>query len=127
MDRSHIIVVEDDSSANSSIRCLLEAFNFDVTTFSSGEELLQSGTDSSAGCFLIDMQLPGMSGIQLIESLRLRNDQTPVITVSGYIDTATRAEAERFGVFAVLEKPVRPLELIAQIRIAIDGVNDQVA
>ncbi|MEM1070017.1 MAG: response regulator [Planctomycetota bacterium] len=121
MHQPHVIIVEDDAAASESIRCLLHAYQFSTTNYHSGEAFLGVDDRPECDCLLIDMQLPGMNGLQLQETIHAMGSATPAILISGHIDSSTRADASRLNVSAVLEKPVNPERLIREIKNAIEN------
>jgi two-component system response regulator FixJ len=100
-----VFIVEDDAAVRASTRVLLEASGYVVRDFSSAEQLLDVGDLSQAGCIVLDYNLPGMSGIELLESLRAQGDRTPAIIVSSNGKQIVQ-RAARAGVAAVLRKPI---------------------
>lgn len=100
-----VFVVEDDDEVRVSTRTLLEASGYVVREFASGEEVIAAGDASTAGCLVLDQDLSGISGLDLIRRLRAEGVQTPAIMVSGngkqLVGAATRA-----GIDAVLRKPI---------------------
>ncbi|HMH65718.1 MAG TPA: response regulator [Rhizomicrobium sp.] len=100
-----VFIVEDDAAVRASTRVLLEASGYVMRDFSSAEQLLDAGDLSQAGCIVLDYNLPGMSGIELLESLRAQGDRTPAIIVSSNGKQIVQ-RAARAGVAAVLRKPI---------------------
>jgi two-component system, LuxR family, response regulator FixJ len=100
-----VFVVEDDDDVRVSTRALLEALGYAVRDFASGEDLIISGDAGTAGCIVLDYNLAGMSGLDLIRHLRGQGIQTPTIMVSGN-GKQLIADAARAGVAAVLRKPL---------------------
>jgi two-component system response regulator FixJ len=106
-----IFIVEDDDAVRASMRVLLEASGYTVRDFASSEQLLGVGNIGDADCIVMDHNLPGMSGIELIESLRAQGDRTPAIMVSA-IGRQLIQRATKAGVAAVLRKPMAADALI---------------
>ena len=106
MDTEHrlVFIVEDDEAVRASTRALLEASGYTVRDYASAEQLLAVGNVAEAGCMVLDYNLPGMSGIELVESLRAQGNRTPAIIISsnGKQLIARAAKAE---VAVVLRKP----------------------
>jgi two-component system, LuxR family, response regulator FixJ len=100
-----VFVVEDDEAVRASTRALLEASGYAVRDFASAEQLLAIGNTDDAGCMVLDYNLPGMSGIELVESLRAQGDRTPAIMISSN-GKQLIARAAKAGVAAVLRKPM---------------------
>jgi two-component system response regulator FixJ len=104
-DAHLVFVVEDDDEVRISTRTLLEALGYAVREFASGEELIASGDAATAGCIVLDYNLPGMSGLEMIRQLRAQKVQTPAILVSGNGRQLVQAAAKA-GIAAVLRKPL---------------------
>ena len=105
-NRKHLVfVVEDDDEVRVSTRALLEASGYAVREFASGEDVIAAGEAGSAGCIVLDQNLPGMSGLDLIRQLRADGVRTPAIMVSGNGKQLVAA-ATGAGVTAVLRKPI---------------------
>lgn len=103
--RRLVLVVEDDEEVRISTRALLEASGYVVREFACGEDVVAAGGAGSAGCIVLDQNLPGMSGLELIRQLRAEGVKTPAIMVSGSGKQLVAA-ATRAGVTAVLRKPI---------------------
>lgn len=111
-----IAIVEDDPSMLQGLNRLLLARGFDVQAFSSAELFLEDAANCRATCLLLDIQLGGISGIEL--KRRLAGGNLPVIFMTGLNDEAVRREALEVGCVAFLKKPFLAKLLIE----AIDGV-----
>jgi len=114
-----IVVVEDDASMMQAIQRLLQAVGFRSLTFSSAEALLQSGAAAGAACFVFDIHLPGISGLELSRRLVEGGTRVPVIFITAHDEAATREAAERSGAVAFLLKPFPGRSLLAAISQAI--------
>jgi two-component system response regulator FixJ len=100
-----IFVIEDDEGVRQSTRALLEASGYSVRTFANAEELLAAGTVGEAACLVLDHHLSGMTGIELIETLRAQGLKMPAIMVTSN-GTKLGVRAAHAGVTAVLRKPL---------------------
>ena len=100
-----IFIIDDDDAVRASTRALLEAQGYAVRDFFSAEQFLETARGHSADCLVLDVNLSGMSGVELIEQLRAQGVQTPVIIVSAN-GKQTMARATRAGVAAILRKPM---------------------
>jgi FixJ family two-component response regulator len=100
-----VFIVDDDEEVRISTRVLLEVSGYIVQDFSRAEELLASANVRRAGCIVSDYNLPGMSGLELIETLRAHGINTPTIIVSSNGKHLV-AQAVKAGVTAVLRKPM---------------------
>ena len=109
-----IHVVDDDYDVRDSMRVLLDSLGFKVRTFASAAEYLSAPAGEVADCMLLDLQMPGMTGLELLETLRARNIQAPAIIVTSN-DGKFDPRMARAGVLAVLRKPVAGAALLQAI------------
>ncbi len=100
-----IFVVDDDPAVCNSLRFSLEVEGFGVREFLSGAELLNETERSGADCLLIDEQMPGMTGLDLIARLRERKITVPIMLMASVVTPALKERARRAGV-PVMEKPL---------------------
>lgn len=112
-----IVVVDDDSAVRSSLAFSLETEGFSVESYASGAELLGNTPVSTAGCLVIDYQLPGMNGLELLVELRRRRIAAPAILITTHPSAAVRERAAATGA-ALIEKPLLGDALFAEIRAA---------
>lgn len=119
-----IHVVEDDESIRDSTSLLLEALGFQVQTFSSAVEYLDRASTVAADCLLVDIHMPHMTGLELLELLRSRGIKTPVIIMTGNGAHLT-SRALRASNCAVLLKPFEESELLSKIADACAGKNNR--
>ena len=113
---SEIFIVADDRAVRDSMRQLLESIGFTVETYGSGDSFLEHASSLDSACVLLDLKLPGLDGLEILESLAQRPYDTSVILITGYDDETTRAKALRAGAVAILQKPVRDELLLRTIR-----------
>ncbi|HME27591.1 MAG TPA: chemotaxis protein CheB [Acetobacteraceae bacterium] len=111
-----VLVVDDDEGVRGAMRTLLQAAGYAVGTYGSAEAFLAAERENNAVCLLIDNGLPGISGIELLETLRSRGDNIPAIIVTALAETQLAARAARAGVEDFLEKPVAGDVLLASVR-----------
>jgi FixJ family two-component response regulator len=104
-NQEQIIVVEDDSSLIHAIQRLLRAAGFEARVFTSAESLLQSGAASGAACFVFDVNLPGLSGVELLQRLVENGIKRPVIFITAHDEPSLRDAAEQYNPEAWLLKP----------------------
>ena len=119
MAKPLVYVVDDNVSARSSVCALLATFDYEVRAFDSAESFLAADDKTEPACLLCDVRLPGMSGVQLHRTLKLRGIGLPVILISGYLDSDMVAEALKNGAIAVLGKPIDTHELLEHVETAI--------
>jgi FixJ family two-component response regulator len=113
-----IALVENDLPTNRAFARLLRAHGFTVEAFASAEQLLASDALDAAGCLLLDIDLDGMSGLDLQQHLSGEAIAVPVIFVTGRDDPAVRARAQRQGCHGFLYKPVKAQVLVEAIAAA---------
>lgn len=114
-----VYVVDDDSAVRNSLRLLLKSVGLNATTLGSAQEFLSSYNPHQPGCLLLDVRMPGMSGIELQQHLNLRGAVIPVIFISGHGDVPMAVEAMQHGAFDFLQKPFRDQDLIDRIQHAL--------
>ena len=111
-----IFVVDDDEVVRDSLKVLLETRRFAVRDFESAQAFLAFRRDlPAAGCAVLDIHMPGMSGIELLREIRSAGDQLPVILVTGRREPAAQAQAELLGAVALLDKPISHPALFAAL------------
>jgi two-component system response regulator FixJ len=110
-----VFVVDDDSGTRKAITWLLEAHGRRVEGFASGEAFLQAYRPERSGCLILDLRLPGMSGLALQEELARRKIGLPVIMLTGYGAVSSAVEAMQRGAIEFLEKPVDETVLLQHI------------
>ena len=115
-----VFVVDDDPAIRKSLRWLIESVGLKVETFELASEFLQSYLPDSPGCLVVDVRIPGMSGLELQEKLRERGYDIPVIIVSGYGDVPMAVRAMKAGAVDFLEKPVSDQGLLDYIQKGIE-------
>jgi two-component system, LuxR family, response regulator FixJ len=120
-------VVDDDDSVRRSLVSLLEEVGVPVATFPSAEAFLQALHDDGRGCILLDVRMPGMSGLQLQQELRERGVTMPTIILTGHADVPMAVGAMSAGAAGFVEKPFHPQELLDRIHDCIEADSRQAA
>ncbi len=116
----HVAVVDDDESYARALGRLLHASGLEPWLYTSAEAFLQDTTHPPPDCLVLDIQLGGMSGLELRQHLTAMGRPTPVIFITAHDEVGVREEAERVGCSAYLRKPVAAEPLLAAIRKACD-------
>jgi FixJ family two-component response regulator len=111
-----ISVVDDDESMREAIRGLMKSLGYTVEAFPSAEEFLNSRGVTRTSCLIADIQMPGMTGIELHRHLVASGSQIPTILITAYLDDSTRQRALANGVVCYLSKPFDENELLTRIR-----------
>jgi len=114
-----IAIVDDEVSMLRALRRLLRSAEFTAVTYTSAEEFLRSGLQQRIGCLVLDVQMPGMTGLDLLAYLAASGVTLPVIILTGLEDEQTRLRAEQAGVVAYLRKPLGVETLIEAIQRAL--------
>lgn len=115
-----ITIVDDEREVRCAVRRLLKAVGLDAEGFSSAEEFLDAPSTRRCDCLILDLRLPGMSGLELQSRLRAAHPKLPVIIVSARDDAGTRAQALQKGAFAFFGKPFGDEALLQAVRTALD-------
>ena len=113
-----VVVVEDDAGMSKAIERLLRAAGFQSVSFASAEELLQTEAAESAACLVLDIHLPGLSGLELGRLLITSGRAGPIIFITAQDEALLRDEAQRLGC-AYFRKPFEGKALLEAIRRAI--------
>jgi FixJ family two-component response regulator len=114
-----VYVVDDDQAVCNSLRMLLKSVGLTTQTMSSATEFLSVYQPGHPGCLVLDVRMPGMSGLELQQELNVRGATIPVIFVTGHGDVPMAVEAMQHGAFDFLQKPFRDQELIDRIQRAL--------
>lgn len=117
---STVFVVDDDEAVRNSLRFLLKSVGLATQTLASAREFLDSYRPQQPGCLVLDVRMPGMSGLELQQQLNLRGAVIPVIFITGHGDVPMAVEAMQQGAFDFLQKPFRDQDLIDRIQRALE-------
>jgi FixJ family two-component response regulator len=112
---SKIAIVDDNDGVSDSTRALLESHGLQIETFPSAEALLESALAACVDCLLVDIQMPGLGGVELLEQLRASGVHTPAILMTANVEHIG-ARAAQVGALTVLRKPFGEEELLNWIR-----------
>ena len=115
-----ICIVDDDEAVRDSLRALLETHLLEVCEFGSADALLAHERIGAFACFIVDFQMRGMNGLELLEALRARGAAQRAIVISAVKAAASDERMDRAGVIAWLVKPVPERELMVWINRAIE-------
>ena len=112
MARNLISVIDDDESVRRTTTRLIESFGFRAAAFESAENFLGSGHLDDTSCLIVDVQMPGMNGLQLQSQLASADCQIPIIFITAYDDKESRRRAMQAGAVAFLSKPFTDEQLL---------------
>jgi FixJ family two-component response regulator len=116
-----ISVIDDDASIVVAVVGLVRSLGYQASGHASANAFLASGEELSAGCIITDIQMPGMSGIELKQHLMHNQITTPVIMITARTEAALLASARSSGAFCLLGKPFEPNDLIYCLENALAG------
>jgi FixJ family two-component response regulator len=114
-------VVDDDEMLRESLPDLLREFGFSARAFSSGQEFLSSEYVDETRCLILDVSMPGMSGLEVQEELKRRGQPIPIIFITGQKDEDVRRQALRQGAVKFLYKPFSDGALLDAVNAALSG------
>jgi FixJ family two-component response regulator len=118
-DRRLVSIVDDDESLRRSVRNLLTSVGFPVETFSSADAFLQSPHQEQTGCLVLDLRMPGMTGLDLLAHLAATGSRIPAVILTAHGDDEARRRALQAGAVAFLGKPFRGDLLLDAVRTAL--------
>jgi FixJ family two-component response regulator len=119
-----VFVVDDDPSVRRSIERLIQSIGLEVQTFQSAREFLQRARPEGPACLVLDVRLPGLSGLDLQRELTNRGVQLPIIFITAHGDIPMTVRAMKGGAVEFLTKPFRTHHLLDAIRAAIERDRD---
>lgn len=101
-----IVIVDDDEPVRDSMRLLLESMGFGTRDYASASDLLDDPHGDKCDCLILDLHMPGVNGLELLEMLRARGSKVPALLVTGRGDSSLSERIARAGILATLSKPV---------------------
>ena len=118
--RPTIFVVDDDSAVRDALKLLLRSVGQAVETFGSAQEFLDAYSEDRPGCLVLDIRMPGMSGLELQQKLNEKHSILPIIFITGHGDVPMAVEAMQAGAVDFIQKPFRDQDLIDRINQALE-------
>jgi FixJ family two-component response regulator len=115
-----VFVVDDDESIREALQSLLRSVRLQVETFGSAQEFLQNQRPEAPGCLVLDVRLPGLSGLDLQRALAEAEVQMPIIFITGHGDIPMSVQAMKAGAVEFLTKPFRDQDLLDAVQQALD-------
>jgi two-component system response regulator FixJ len=115
-----VYIVDDDRAISRILEILISMMGLNVESFESAEEFLDAYRPTGPACLVLDMDLPGMSGLELQAVLNANATVLPIIFITARGDKRIESDAKRAGALAFLDKPIRREKLCDEIRKAID-------
>lgn len=114
-----IHIIDDDDAVRDALGALLMAEGLDVACYASPTSFLAQPPRSRGGCIVTDVQMPQMTGLELLRRLETAEIRLPVIVMSGRVQAAMAADAVKHGAWAFIEKPFTPKAIVTTVRDAV--------
>lgn len=118
-DSPTVFLIDDDRAVRDAVGLLLRADGLAVETFATATGFLESGAVEWPGCLVLDVRMPGMSGLDLQQQLRVRGYRIPIIFMTGHGDVPMATRAMKAGAFDFMEKPFQGRTLLERVREAL--------
>jgi FixJ family two-component response regulator len=113
-------IVDDDDAVRDALTEVLDALEMSARGFASANDFLDYVTPNTAGCLVLDIRMPGISGLELQKKLRQMGSTLPIIFITGHADVPMAVEAIKLGAIEFIQKPFREQELLDAINIAME-------
>ena len=121
MSQGMIAIVDDDDAVREAMQCLLDSLGYIASIFGTAEEFLNSKQISDTSCLITDVQMPGLSGLDLQDRLIAQGHCFPIIFLTGYPDESVRKRAMKAGAICFLSKPCNGDHLLGCLEKALSG------
>jgi FixJ family two-component response regulator len=115
-----ICIIEDDESVRRALRRLIRSIGMDVEAFASAEEFLESIEEILPSCLILDVNLPGLNGLELQRRLQAEGRKIPFVVITAYANEKLREQAFEAGAIAFLPKPFEELTLLQAVSCVVD-------
>lgn len=122
-DAKAIYIVDDDPAVRDALSVVFSLEGFVVETFSDGDTFVQSASKTHPACVILDVHMPGRSGIDILKSLNAENYPAPIFIISGQGDIPMAVEAIRNGAYDFIEKPFTADKVVERVNQGIDAVG----
>lgn len=120
-----VFIIDDDEAVRDSLDVLLEAAGYSTLTFASGPAFLEACPSDASGCVLLDVRMPVMNGLDVLDRLRDTRPNLPVIMITGHGDVAMAVGAMKSGAVDFVEKPFHEEALLASVENALSTAEKQ--
>ncbi len=118
-------IVDDDDAVRKSLQLLFKTVDIEATAYESGDMFLEQFDDAVEGCVLLDIRMPGMSGLEVQKQLQDRGNSMPIIFITGHGDVPMAVEAMQSGAFDFIQKPFRDQDLMDRVSQALSQSEEQ--
>jgi two-component system response regulator FixJ len=113
-------IIDDDPGVRKSLGLVMESASLTVTVYESGEAFLDAVDPRQPGCVVLDLRMPGISGLEVLQRLRAAKNEIPAIIISGHADVPTAIRSMKLGAIDLLQKPFEPRALLDAVNSAIE-------
>ena len=120
ISKQTVFIVDDDEPVRSALRLLMKSVGHEAKTFATGDEFLISCSSGVSGCLILDIRMPGMSGLDLQEKLQQQGVNIPIIFITGHGDVPMAVQAMKHGAMEFLQKPFREQDLVDLVNQALE-------
>ena len=120
-----VFVVDDDQAVRDSLADLMDSVGLKVQTYATAIDFLADYSAERLGCLVLDIRMPGMSGLELQKELNRRESMLPIILITGHCDVPMAVQAIREGALDFIQKPFRDQELLDRVNQALNSCNTQ--
>jgi two-component system response regulator FixJ len=114
-------VIDDDAGVRKSLQMVMQAALLNVYVYDSAEQFLDEADLTSPGCIVMDLRMPGVDGLELLQRLRSTRNDMPVIMISGHADVPAAVRGMKLGAVDLLQKPFEPSVLLSLVKKSIDA------
>ena len=119
-ERSCVFVVDDDAAVRKAVALLLKSVSLPVETFESGRDFLDAFDPERPGCLVLDLRMPGPSGLDVQEELRRRGSSLPIVFITAHGDVPNAVQAMQAGAVDFIQKPFRDQDLLDRVHKALE-------
>jgi two-component system response regulator FixJ len=126
-ENRNVCVIDDDDAVRDSLQALLSNAGFNVLTYGESAGFLEEYSPESTSCALIDVRMPGIDGMELLEQLAAMDNMPPIVIITGHGEVEMAVRAMKIGAFDFIEKPFEPDALIERVNAAVRWGEDQIA
>jgi two-component system response regulator FixJ len=119
--KGNVYIVDDDFAMRDSLELLLIAHDYDTRVFRSASEFLQAAPFLPFGCLIVDLQMPEMDGLQMVDRLQASKIKFPVVVITGFGNISIAVKAMRAGALDFVEKPFSNAQIFASIGLALEA------
>ena len=120
IDKQTVFIVDDDDAVRGALKLLMKSVGHEAKTFTTGDEFLASCRPDMSGCLVLDIRMPGISGLELQEKLHQQGIKVPIIFITGHGDVPMAVEAMKQGALEFLQKPFREQDLVDRVNEALE-------